>query len=89
MLDLIFIWVMGKSIYRNFDEEERVVRVLMHYYGVNEILFPPRRPGDKLSSRVYDFYRTLSEEMMVVFTSRKSEVERCRDKVAIKTQGSW
>ncbi|XP_028982034.1 hydrocephalus-inducing protein homolog [Diachasma alloeum] len=43
--------------------EERVMRVLMHYYGSKEILLPVRQLGSALPKKIYEFYEELVTEM--------------------------
>lgn len=58
--------------------ENRVVRVLTHYYRVDEILLPPRRPPDSssLPPQLLDFYNWLIDEMSLsLATQRKKEAK--------------
>ncbi|XP_076237948.1 hydrocephalus-inducing protein-like [Calliopsis andreniformis] len=45
-----------------FQIEDRVVDSLLRYYQVNEILLPPRKPGDPMPSSFVEFYNDLVNE---------------------------
>ncbi|KAK0159232.1 hypothetical protein PV328_010140 [Microctonus aethiopoides] len=44
-------------------EENHIMRVLLHYYGVNEILLPLLDVGFRIPRAFYDFYYSLIDEM--------------------------
>ncbi|CAG2055292.1 unnamed protein product [Timema podura] len=47
------------------SEEERILRVVSHFYKTEELLLPERSPGDKLPNELFDFYQTLIDEVSV------------------------
>ncbi|XP_011310248.1 hydrocephalus-inducing protein homolog [Fopius arisanus] len=49
--------------------EERIMRVLTHYYGSKEILLPVRQLGIDLHEKIYKFYDELVEEMKSNFST--------------------
>ncbi|XP_072764383.1 hydrocephalus-inducing protein homolog [Anoplolepis gracilipes] len=46
-----------------FLEEERLAEALTRYYGVEEILLPPRKLGERMPSFLMEFYNSLMSEM--------------------------
>ncbi|EFN85829.1 Hydrocephalus-inducing protein [Harpegnathos saltator] len=42
-----------------FPEEERAAEALIRYYGVKEILLPPRKLGERMPSFLMEFYNSL------------------------------
>ncbi|XP_036144321.1 LOW QUALITY PROTEIN: hydrocephalus-inducing protein [Monomorium pharaonis] len=49
--------------YSLFLEEERIAEALTRYYGVKEILLPPRKLGERMPSSLMEFYNNLMSEM--------------------------
>ncbi|XP_063976561.1 hydrocephalus-inducing protein homolog [Diachasmimorpha longicaudata] len=48
--------------------EERIMGVLIHYYGSKEILLPVRQLGAGLPKKIYEFYEELIGEMKSYFS---------------------
>ncbi|KAK2576816.1 hypothetical protein KPH14_005450 [Odynerus spinipes] len=47
-----------------FMHEDRVAKILTHYYGVEEILLPPRKLGEGIPEVLLAFYNDLVSEIM-------------------------
>lgn len=56
-----------------FPEEERAVEALTRYYGVKEILLPPRKLGERLPSFLMEFYNSLVNEMVYALSAETIE----------------
>ncbi|XP_014477569.1 PREDICTED: hydrocephalus-inducing protein homolog [Dinoponera quadriceps] len=56
-----------------FPEEERAAEVLIRYYGVKEILLPPRKLGERMPTFLMEFYNSLVSEMEYALSARTIE----------------
>lgn len=56
-----------------FLEEERIVEALTCYYGVKEILLPPRKLGERMPSSLMEFYNSLMSEMAYTLSAEAIE----------------
>lgn len=59
--------------YSLFLEEERIAEALTRYYGVREILLPPRKLGEKMPSSLMEFYNSLMSEMAYALSEKAIE----------------
>lgn len=48
---------------KNYLEDEKLLRIVRGYDEFNTILLPPRGPGEKLPSEIYDYYDDLSRKL--------------------------
>lgn len=68
--------LLSKSTRRSlFLEEERVAEALTRYYGVEEILLPPRKLGERMPSFLMEFYNSLVREMAHALSAEAIEEE--------------
>ncbi|XP_078052175.1 hydrocephalus-inducing protein homolog [Augochlora pura] len=67
-----FFW---HHINRTFHMDDQVVNTLLDYYGVEEILLPPSKPGDPLPADLIKFYNDLVDEMARVRSIQELEQE--------------
>lgn len=56
-----------------FLEEERIAETLTRYYGIKEILLPPRKLGEKMPSSLMEFYNSLMNEMAYALSAKAIE----------------
>ncbi|XP_011879968.1 PREDICTED: uncharacterized protein LOC105568710 [Vollenhovia emeryi] len=56
-----------------FLEEERIAEALTCYYGVKEILLPPRKLGERMPSSLMEFYNSLMNEMAYALSAEAIE----------------
>ncbi|XP_039306782.1 hydrocephalus-inducing protein homolog [Solenopsis invicta] len=56
-----------------FLEEERITEALTRYYGVKEILLPPRKLGERMPSSLMEFYNSLMSEMAYTLSAEVIE----------------
>ncbi|KAG5334606.1 HYDIN protein, partial [Acromyrmex charruanus] len=56
-----------------FLEEERIAEALTRYYGVKEILLPPRKLGERMPSSLMEFYNSLKSEMAYALSAEAIE----------------
>ncbi|KAL6255305.1 hypothetical protein P5V15_013645 [Pogonomyrmex californicus] len=56
-------WNVNIAIKNLFLEEERIAEALTRYYGVKEILLPPRKLEERIPSSLMEFYNSLISEM--------------------------
>ncbi|XP_076659704.1 hydrocephalus-inducing protein homolog [Halictus rubicundus] len=60
---------------RSFQIDDQVINTLLDYYGVEEILLPPREPGEPLPANLIKFYNDLGDEMARVRWLQELEQE--------------
>lgn len=56
-----------------FLEDERIAEALTRYYGVKEILLPPRKLGERMPSSLMEFYNSLMSEMAYALSAEVIE----------------
>jgi len=56
-----------------FLEEKRIAEGLTRYYGVKEILLPPRKLGERMPSSLMEFYNSLMSEMAYALSAEAIE----------------
>lgn len=56
-----------------FLEEERIAEALTRYYGVKEILLPPRKLEERMPSSLMEFYNSLMSEMAYALSAEAIE----------------
>nr|XP_012234643.1 PREDICTED: uncharacterized protein LOC105679292 [Linepithema humile] len=54
-------------------KEDRAAEALTRYYGVKEILLPPRKLGERMPSFLIEFYNSLMSEMAYALSSETIE----------------
>ncbi|KYQ52600.1 Hydrocephalus-inducing protein [Trachymyrmex zeteki] len=62
-----------------FLEEERIAEALTRYYGVKEILLPPRKLGERMPLSLMEFYNSLKNDDKLLNMERKNRI-RARKK---------
>ncbi|XP_076283504.1 uncharacterized protein LOC143210498 [Lasioglossum baleicum] len=67
-----FFW---HHIDRSFQTDDQVINTLLDYYGIQEILLPPRKPGEPLPADLIKFYQDLVDEMARVRYLQELEQE--------------
>ncbi|KYN44368.1 Hydrocephalus-inducing protein [Trachymyrmex septentrionalis] len=53
--------------------EEQIAEALTRYYGVKEILLPPRKLGERMPSSLMEFYNSLKSEMAYALSAEAIE----------------
>lgn len=56
-----------------FLEERQIAEALTRYYGVKEILLPPRKLGERMPSSLMEFYNSLMSEMAYALSAEAIE----------------
>lgn len=56
-----------------FLEERQIAEALTRYYGVKEILLPPRKLGERMPSALMEFYNSLMSEMAYALSAEAIE----------------
>lgn len=64
---------------RLVSQEDRLIRVLTHYYQVQEILLPYESPPATLPQKLFDFYNALVDEMKMSSMTQRHSPERIND----------
>nr|XP_033321140.1 hydrocephalus-inducing protein homolog [Megalopta genalis] len=65
-----FFW---HHVDRSFQMDDQVINILLDYYGAEEILLPPGKPGDPLPADLIKFYNDLVDEMARVRSIQELE----------------
>ncbi|KAL6429111.1 hypothetical protein ACFW04_008116 [Cataglyphis niger] len=72
-LNMLLINRSSTSVNSLFLEEERLAEALTRYYGVEEILLPPRKLGEKMPLLLMEFYNNLMSEMSYALSTEAIE----------------
>ena len=69
--------------------EEQIAEALTRYYGVKEILLPPRKLGERMPSSLMEFYNSLKSEMAYALSAEAIEKKSATVLNGIYIKSTW